>query len=168
MCGCRLTALKVTRLLERLRLQLAIALLLPCFSRLGSGSYPIPLCLRLFVFCRHCICVLRYHFFQRLYGRCVELVSKPGTNRDGVSQLLQSLPRANLCTLKALALFLRELSESSSVTLMGLDNFAIVFAPCWLRNPSDDPATLLVNANKEIAFAKEALALLCSEEFVVA
>ena len=107
-------------------------------------------------------------FFQRLYGRCVELVSKPGTNRDGVSQLLQSLPRANLCTLKALALFLRELSESSSVTLMGLDNFAIVFAPCWLRNPSDDPATLLVNANKEIAFAKEALALLCSEEFVVA
>ena len=69
--------------------------------------------------------------------------------------------------MKALALFLRELSETSSVTLMGLDNFAIVFAPCWLRNPSDDPATLLVNASKEITFAKEALGVLCADEFVV-
>jgi hypothetical protein len=50
---------------------------------------------------------------------------------------------------------------------MGLDNFAIVFAPCWLRNPSDDPATLLVNASKEITFAKEALGVLCADEFVV-
>jgi hypothetical protein len=86
---------------------------------------------------------------------------------DAVAQMLQSLPRANLCTLKALALFLRELAESSEVTRMSLDNFAIVFAPCWLRNPSDDPATLLVNTNKEIAFSKEALTLLCSEDFVV-
>jgi hypothetical protein len=105
--------------------------------------------------------------FQKHYGRCVELASKSVASREGVTQLLQSLPRANLCMLKALALFLRELSESSSVTLMGLDNFAIVFAPCWLRNPSDDPATLLVNTNKEITFAKEALTILSSEEFVV-
>lgn len=104
---------------------------------------------------------------QRIYGRCIELASKPGSGGEGVTQVLQSLPRANLCTLKALALFLRELSESSDVTRMGLDNFAIVFAPCWLRNPSDDPATLLVNTNKEIAFAKEALTVLCSDEFVV-
>jgi hypothetical protein len=69
--------------------------------------------------------------------------------------------------LKALALFLRELSESSSVTLMGLDNFAIVFAPCWLRNPSDDPATLMMNTHKEIAFAKEALSVLSADDFVV-
>ena len=87
--------------------------------------------------------------------------------REGVTQVLQSLPRTNLCTLKALALFLQELSESSDVTRMGLDNFAIVFAPCWLRNPSDDPATLLMNANKEIAFAKEALAVLCSDDLSV-
>jgi hypothetical protein len=105
---------------------------------------------------------------QKLYGRCVELASKPETSRDSITLLLQSLPRPNLYTLKALALFLRELSVSSSVTLMGLDNFAIVFAPCWLRNPSDDPATLMMNTNKEISFAKEALSILCSDDFVVA
>jgi hypothetical protein len=85
----------------------------------------------------------------------------------GNAQLLHSLPRVNLCTLKAMALFLHELSESSGVTLMGLGNFAIVFAPCWLRNPSNDPNSLLLNTNFEIAFAKEALAVLGTKEFAV-
>jgi hypothetical protein len=117
--------------------------------------------------CQHVLPLYIDNYLQKHYGRCVELASKPEGSRDGITLLLQSIPRPNLCTLKALALFLRELSESRSVTLMGLDNFAIVFAPCWLRNPSDDPATLLVNTNKEISFAKEALNILCSDDFVV-
>ena len=104
---------------------------------------------------------------QRLYGQCIQLASNLGTNDEGIKLLLHSLPQVNLCTLKALALLLLELSESSSITLMGLDNFAVVFAPCWLRNPSDNPEILLQNASKEIAFAKEALAVLCAEDFVV-
>ena len=153
-------------LFERRVMRLAAASLLPCSSRHGFGSCPTQLCRRLFV-CLQRFRALFNPLFQKHYGRCVELASKSVASREGVTQLLQSLPRANLCMLKALALFLRELSESSSVTLMGLDNFAIVFAPCWLRNPSDDPATLLVNTNKEITFAKEALTILSSEEFVV-
>ena len=154
-------------LFKRRGMLLAAVSLLQCSSRRGFGNCPTQLFLRLLVVCLHYIHALFDPLFQKLYGRCVELASKSGISRDGVTQLLQSLPRVNICMLKALALFLRELSESSSVTLMGLDNFAIVFAPCWLRNPSDDPATLLVNTNKEITFAKEALTILSSEEFVV-
>ncbi len=106
-------------------------------------------------------------FFQNFYSQCIELAAQPGINKDSITQLLNSLPRVNLCTLKAIALFLHELSESSSVTLMSLDNFAIVFAPCWLRNPSDDPNSLLLNVSFEIAFTKQALTVLCNEEFVL-
>jgi hypothetical protein len=105
--------------------------------------------------------------FQNLYSRCIQLASNPAMNQDGITQLLHSLPRANLCTLKVLALFLYELSQHSSVTLMGLDNFAIVFAPCWLRNPCDDPKTMVLNTSIEISFAKIALVVLSSKEFVV-
>ena len=50
---------------------------------------------------------------------------------------------------------------------MGLDNFAIVFAPCWLRNPCDDPKTMVLNTSIEISFVRMALVVLCSKEFVV-
>jgi hypothetical protein len=107
------------------------------------------------------------NFFQKLYSRCIQMASDPAMNQDGITQLLHSLPRANMCTLKVLALFLYELSENSSVTLMGLDNFAIVFAPCWLRNPCDDPKMMLLNTSLEISFVRMALTVLCSKEFVV-
>jgi hypothetical protein len=49
---------------------------------------------------------------------------------------------------------------------MGLEQFAIVFAPCWLRNPSDDARALPLSSIDEIAFAKEALIALCSDQVV--
>jgi len=59
--------------------------------------------------------------------------------------------------------YLRSLGAHSDVTKMGLDNLSMIFAPCLLRCPSDNPASLLQFYELEQRFVRKSMKLLSDE-----
>jgi len=53
-------------------------------------------------------------------------------------------------------MFLYDFAKAESVTKMGVDNLAMVFAPTFLR--SHDPQTMLLNTYNEGAFVHNVIA----------
>ena len=55
-------------------------------------------------------------------------------------------------------------AESSQHTKMGVDNIAMVWAPNFLRCPSDDHVLIFENTRKEMAFVRLLLSYLNKPE----
>ncbi len=58
--------------------------------------------------------------------------------------------------------------ENIEATKMGLDNIAMVWAPNFLRCPSDDHTLIFQNTRKEMAFLRVLLKLLDTNSFATA
>lgn len=89
---------------------------------------------------------------ENYYDTCIN-------NCDHVNNaisLVHSLPEINKKVLFYIINFLQKFtsSESSEHTRMGLDNIAMVWAPNFLRCPSDDHVMIFENTRKEMAFVR--------------
>jgi len=92
---------------------------------------------------------------MQLYDTCI----KNADNFEGCRVILTSIPEINRAVTEYLAIFLYDFAKAESVTKMGVDNLAMVFAPAFLR--SQDPQTMLLNTYNEGAFVYN-LILSCS------
>lgn len=86
-----------------------------------------------------------------LYDRCVEIGRKANCKAETV-EVMKDLRPANQVTLYTLVRFMGELSRSSDVTQMGVDNLALVFAPNLLKSENDDPLLFAANSGDERNF----------------
>ena len=86
------------------------------------------------------------------YERCVSEAS----NAEKCLDILDSLPDVNRAVAYELLAFLRNFSlpENLEKTKMTVDNLAMVFAPSFLRCPSDNPTIIFGNTKFEQAFVK--------------
>ena len=98
---------------------------------------------------------------DELYEECVSTAAGSENSRseaaaDAVMTIVDRLPDVNRDVLKFLARFLQLFArpECVSATKMDAANLGTVFAPNCLRCPSRDPAVILENTRKEMAFVK--------------
>mmetsp|Transcript_678 Transcript_678/g.2176 ORF Transcript_678/g.2176 Transcript_678/m.2176 type:complete len:223 (+) Transcript_678:317-985(+) len=73
---------------------------------------------------------------HNLFGRIMHFkLADKTTNEKEVRNMFTSLPPQNLTTLRALVMFLAEVSEHSDKNGMTISNIAIVFSPnlCWAK-----------------------------------
>ena len=75
-------------------------------------------------------------------------------------RLMQGLPAANRECLEWIFRFIVDLSKSSEVTMMTLNNLCLVFSPNLLKNPSGDPMTFASNSEIEKRFV-----VMCCENY---
>lgn len=77
-------------------------------------------------------------------------------NVEGAIGVLDDLPLHNLHVAKYMIKFLQVIGDVryQAVTKMNVSNLAMVFAPNFLRCPSDNPLTILVNSKLEQCFLK--------------
>jgi hypothetical protein len=77
-------------------------------------------------------------------------------HRHNAVSLVESLPDLNKQVLYFLLRFLKNFitAESTNHTKMGLENIAMVWAPNFLRCPSDDHTLIFQNTRKEMAFLR--------------
>ena len=75
---------------------------------------------------------------------------------EGAIGVLDDLPIHNLHVAKYMIKFLQVVGDAryQAVTKMNVSNLAMVFAPNFLRCPSDNPLTILVNSKLEQCFLK--------------
>ena len=75
---------------------------------------------------------------------------------DAAIGVLDELPELNLLVAKYLVKFLQLIGDPryQPVTKMNISNLAMVFAPSFLRCPSDNPLTILANSRLEQAYLK--------------
>ncbi len=66
--------------------------------------------------------------------------------------ILEALPQLNLNVVRHVVHFLQLFKDKSSISKMTPPNLAMVFAPGFLRCPSDNPAVILANNNSEKSF----------------
>ena len=81
---------------------------------------------------------------------------KNADNMSGSAHTLTNIPELNRTVVQYLAMFLYDFAKAESVTKMGVDNLAMVFAPAFLR--SHDPQTMLLNTYNEGAFVHNVIA----------
>eukprot|EP01137_Pigoraptor_chileana_P021021 Opistho-2@84196 len=96
-----------------------------------------------------------------LYPKCIH---KQGGETD--LTVLDDLPGINREVIEYMVKFLRRIGqpENHAITKMTYDNLAMVFAPSFLRCPSEDPQTIFENTRYEQDFAKAMLdRLKCAE-----
>ncbi|KAL6074436.1 Rho GTPase-activating protein 39 [Balamuthia mandrillaris] len=93
---------------------------------------------------------------------------KASSNPKKVVELVHKLPKENQATLAFLIRFLQHITKPdiAAVTQMGVDNVSSIFAPSFLRNPSDDPQLILLNTKAEAEFMKNLLLHLQPEEIL--
>eukprot|EP01111_Echinosteliopsis_oligospora_P019253 TRINITY_DN9215_c0_g1_i1.p1 TRINITY_DN9215_c0_g1~~TRINITY_DN9215_c0_g1_i1.p1 ORF type:complete len:735 (-),score=189.41 TRINITY_DN9215_c0_g1_i1:45-2249(-) len=84
-----------------------------------------------------------------IYNQCITTNKK-----EPVLELVNSLPENHRNTLRFVVKFLQHLSANEIVahTKMNAENLAMVFAPCLLRSPSNDPTAFLENSTREKLF----------------
>lgn len=77
-------------------------------------------------------------------------------HRHNAMSLVESLPDLNKQVLYYLLRFLKNFvtAENIALTKMGLENIAMVWAPNFLRCPSDDYTLIFQNTRKEMAFLR--------------
>mmetsp|Transcript_15499 Transcript_15499/g.46419 ORF Transcript_15499/g.46419 Transcript_15499/m.46419 type:complete len:801 (-) Transcript_15499:51-2453(-) len=86
------------------------------------------------------------------YDECIQNAENP----DAASKILDRLPPLNLRVLQFLLRFLKMLAqpENQAVTKMSAANLAMVFAPNFLRCPSDNPQVILNSSKKAAQFVE--------------
>eukprot|EP01136_Pigoraptor_vietnamica_P027805 Opistho-1_new@84545 len=89
-----------------------------------------------------------------IYPKCI----KQGGGEADLS-VLDALPAINREVIEYMIKFLRQIGrpENHAVTKMTYDNLAMVFAPSFLRCPSEDPQTIFENTRHEQDFARAML-----------
>lgn len=83
-------------------------------------------------------------------------IRTPFDKPDQAVAVLDRLPETNLLVAKYLVKFLQLIGDPryQPVTKMTVSNLAMVFAPSFLRCPSDNPLTILANSRLEQAYIK--------------
>ena len=66
--------------------------------------------------------------------------------------MMTRVPELNLNVLTAIGHLCSEVVDHSKINKMTTHNLAVVFGPCVLFNPSDDPVCLVKNAKLESTF----------------
>jgi len=66
--------------------------------------------------------------------------------------MFKQLPDINRAILVSLSDLSACITQRESINRMNFSSLGIVFAPCLLRNPSDDPIKLLENTKHESRF----------------
>lgn len=98
-------------------------------------------------------------FPTETYNKCVK-IGRGGGGKDDAMRLMQGLPAANRECLEWIFRFIVDLSKSSEVTMMTLNNLCLVFSPNLLKNPSGDPMTFASNSEIEKRFV-----VMCCENY---
>ena len=75
-------------------------------------------------------------------------------NEEGALAVLDQLPEVNRLTALYVVNFLKSVSENQSVNKMSISNLAMVFAPNFLRCPSEDPQVIFNNTKYEQAWLR--------------
>jgi len=68
-------------------------------------------------------------------------------------RILRKIPEWHFFLLKELVLFLRDFARNQPETKMGVNNLAMIFAPCIIRSPSQDSTEIMKNSTSEQQFA---------------
>jgi hypothetical protein len=87
---------------------------------------------------------------QQLYGKCVDSGRAP--NPEALSEICGELPEESKNVLRALGELFDAVVTDTEYNKMNVENLGIVFAPCFLRNPSTDPMSILANSRFEAKF----------------
>ena len=92
-----------------------------------------------------------------LYNECIQLIkSTSNINKvpayESVIAVYMGLPEIHRVILQHLSVLAKEIGQYESVNRMNIDNLAIVFAPCLMRNPAQDPMVLLEYTKYETKF----------------
>jgi len=97
-----------------------------------------------------------------LYDKCI----LAWNNAEQSIAILAELPSLNRLLLIYACRFLQIIGkpENQPKTKMNLDNLSMVWAPNFLRCPSDDPAMILQNTKKEMHFIRNLLVNLDTSE----
>mmetsp|Transcript_4607 Transcript_4607/g.8985 ORF Transcript_4607/g.8985 Transcript_4607/m.8985 type:complete len:649 (-) Transcript_4607:439-2385(-) len=81
----------------------------------------------------------------------------PKLTKSVIDGFVTQLPALNQKVLEHICTLAGKIADLSSVNKMTYSNLAIVFAPGFLRNPSEDPAEMLENSKYETAFTNHLL-----------
>jgi hypothetical protein len=97
------------------------------------------------------------------YDECIEIGKKECDENVSVLalELIESLPEINRLVIDYMINFLKIIArpENQKYTKMTLANLAMVFAPNFLRCPSDNPQTIFENTKHEQAFIRISIAI---------
>ena len=75
-------------------------------------------------------------------------------NTEGALDVLNRLPNVNKATALYVIKFLRKVADNQEVNKMSINNLAMVFAPNFLRCPSEDPQVIFNNTKYEQAWLR--------------
>jgi len=90
------------------------------------------------------------------YDRALECAEDENSNIQKALDLVAELPELNRKVLYYIIRFLKKACEPQFVeeTKMGIENLSMVFAPCLLRCPSENPAIIMKNQKDQQTFVK--------------
>eukprot|EP00730_Choanoeca_flexa_P000556 TRINITY_DN10247_c0_g1_i2.p1 TRINITY_DN10247_c0_g1~~TRINITY_DN10247_c0_g1_i2.p1 ORF type:complete len:564 (+),score=131.42 TRINITY_DN10247_c0_g1_i2:123-1814(+) len=90
---------------------------------------------------------------QSLYDRCIEM----SNDASGAIAIVEELPSLNKTLVLFITRFLQRIGrpENQPVTKMTYDNLSMVWAPNYLRCPSNDPMVIFNNTKKEMCFVRQ-------------
>jgi len=89
-----------------------------------------------------------------LYDACINSCMQNENNSEGAVEVLEQLPQVNKLTALFVVHFLKEVSVNQEVNKMSINNLAMVFAPNFLRCPSEDPQIIFNNQKYEQAWLR--------------
>ncbi len=97
------------------------------------------------------------------YSEAIAITRAAGSDTPtaaAVLTLFDKLDQINRNVIRDIALLCAEISsvENQKINRMSLENLAIVFAPSFLRNPSENPMEILNNTKYEVRFVTSLLA----------
>lgn len=100
------------------------------------------------------------------FQEAIELSQLPTCSNAQMKSFIQTWPLVNQRVFEVLADLLDELSSAQNApyTKMSLSSFGIVFAPCLLKNPSEDVLELMNSSKFEARFVGIALAAVMDRE----
>eukprot|EP00039_Didymoeca_costata_P016530 m.298259 g.298259 ORF g.298259 m.298259 type:complete len:551 (-) comp16408_c0_seq1:2695-4347(-) len=99
---------------------------------------------------------------QELYYDCIEAYQ----DVDRSMAIIERMPALNRLLLVYIIRFLQIVGqpENQTITKMTLDNLSMVWAPNFLRCPSEDPMTIFQNTKKEMSFLRNLVVNLDTSE----
>ena len=89
---------------------------------------------------------------------CINTCKDDENNTAGAFEVLERLPQVNRLTALFVVHFLKQVSLHEEVNKMSVANLAMVFAPNYLRCPSEDPQVILNNTKYEQAWLRSLMA----------
>lgn len=96
-----------------------------------------------------------------LYEKCINMFD----DKEGALAVFQEIPELNRKVLTYIVRFLQVIGQkhNQTATKMNHDNLSMVWAPNFLRCPSEDPMTIFNNTKKEMSFVRHLVISLDTE-----